>query len=126
MSTSRVLEELKRICSVMRSLMFSKPKTSLMYVFMTVLHIKADEELRVPKCTALFLSWLQVMKKAHVARQRLLRLGIFKEVEVLIDTSEGNSFRPSFQKRVTTQFSIPQNPSVKESAFSKVYLLCRV
>lgn len=31
----------------------------------------------------------QVMKKAHVARQRLLRLGIFKEVEVLIDTSEG-------------------------------------
>lgn len=33
---------------------------------------------------------LQVMKKAHVARQRLLRLGIFKEVEVLIDTSEGN------------------------------------
>lgn len=38
------------------------------------------------------------MKKAHVARQRLLRLGIFKEVEVLIDTSEGNSFRASFQK----------------------------
>ena len=33
---------------------------------------------------------LQVMKKAHVARQRLLRLGIFKDVEVLIDTSEGN------------------------------------
>lgn len=32
----------------------------------------------------------QVMKKAHVARQRLLRLGIFKDVEVLIDTSEGN------------------------------------
>ncbi|TMS02652.1 Sorting and assembly machinery component 50-like protein B [Larimichthys crocea] len=32
-----------------------------------------------------------VMKKAHIARQKLLRLGIFKEVEVLIDTSEGNS-----------------------------------
>lgn len=29
------------------------------------------------------------MKKAHLARQRLLRLGIFKDVEVLIDTSEG-------------------------------------
>lgn len=39
-----------------------------------------------------FLSWLKVMKKAHVARQKLLRLGIFKEVEVLIDTSEGNSW----------------------------------
>lgn len=34
---------------------------------------------------------LQVMKKAHVARQKLLRLGIFKDVEVLIDTSEGNA-----------------------------------
>lgn len=31
----------------------------------------------------------QVMKRAHVARQRLLRLGIFRDVEVLIDTSEG-------------------------------------
>lgn len=29
------------------------------------------------------------MKRAHVARQRLLRLGVFKDVEVLIDTSEG-------------------------------------
>nr|XP_024661513.1 sorting and assembly machinery component 50 homolog B-like [Maylandia zebra] len=33
---------------------------------------------------------IDVMKRAHVARQRLLRLGIFKDVEVLIDTSEGN------------------------------------
>lgn len=32
---------------------------------------------------------LKVMKRAHVARQRLLRLGVFKDVEVLIDTSEG-------------------------------------
>lgn len=32
------------------------------------------------------------MKKAHVARQRLLRLGIFKEVEVLIDTAEGTGW----------------------------------
>uniref|UniRef100_A0A3Q2QTF1 Uncharacterized protein n=1 Tax=Fundulus heteroclitus TaxID=8078 RepID=A0A3Q2QTF1_FUNHE len=32
---------------------------------------------------------IDVMKRAHVARLRLLRLGIFKEVEVLIDTSEG-------------------------------------
>ena len=31
------------------------------------------------------------MKKAHMARQKLLRLGIFKEVEVLIDTSEGTA-----------------------------------
>lgn len=29
------------------------------------------------------------MKRAHVARQRLLRLGVFKDVEVLIDTSDG-------------------------------------
>lgn len=32
---------------------------------------------------------LKVMRRAHVARQRLLRLGVFKDVEVLIDTSEG-------------------------------------
>lgn len=32
---------------------------------------------------------LQVMKKSHEARMKLLRLGIFKEVEVLIDISEG-------------------------------------
>lgn len=29
------------------------------------------------------------MKRAHVARQKLLRLGVFKDVEVLIDTSDG-------------------------------------
>lgn len=50
------------------------------------------------KCKAQLLSRLQVMKKSHIARQRLLRLGIFKEVEVLIDTSEGNSFTPSLQR----------------------------
>ncbi|XP_070784820.1 sorting and assembly machinery component 50 homolog B isoform X2 [Enoplosus armatus] len=38
---------------------------------------------------------IDVMKKAHVARQRLLRLGIFKEVEVLIDTSEGTGALPN-------------------------------
>lgn len=32
------------------------------------------------------------MKRAHVARQKLLRLGIFKDVEVLIDTSEGKLY----------------------------------
>lgn len=32
---------------------------------------------------------LEVMKRSHDARMRLLRLGIFKEVEVLIDVSEG-------------------------------------
>lgn len=41
MSTSRVLEELKRICSAMRSPMFSTPKTLLMYVFMTAQQKKA-------------------------------------------------------------------------------------
>uniref|UniRef100_A0A3P9LLS7 Sorting and assembly machinery component 50 homolog, like n=1 Tax=Oryzias latipes TaxID=8090 RepID=A0A3P9LLS7_ORYLA len=38
---------------------------------------------------------IDVMKKAHIARQRLLRLGIFKEVEVLIDTSEGADALPN-------------------------------
>uniref|UniRef100_A0A4W6EU65 Sorting and assembly machinery component 50 homolog, like n=1 Tax=Lates calcarifer TaxID=8187 RepID=A0A4W6EU65_LATCA len=38
---------------------------------------------------------IDVMKKAHVARQRLLRLGIFNEVEVLIDTSEGADALPN-------------------------------
>ncbi|XP_060695447.1 sorting and assembly machinery component 50 homolog isoform X2 [Hemiscyllium ocellatum] len=31
----------------------------------------------------------RVMKKSHEARERLLRLGIFRNVEVLIDTAEG-------------------------------------
>ena len=39
MSTSRVLEELKRIYLDTKSLTFSTPKTSLMYVFLTMLHI---------------------------------------------------------------------------------------
>ncbi|XP_030296331.1 sorting and assembly machinery component 50 homolog B [Sparus aurata] len=38
---------------------------------------------------------IDVMKKAHVARQKLLRLGIFKDVEVLIDTSEGTDALPN-------------------------------
>uniref|UniRef100_A0A665WW77 POTRA domain-containing protein n=1 Tax=Echeneis naucrates TaxID=173247 RepID=A0A665WW77_ECHNA len=38
---------------------------------------------------------IDVMKKAHVARQKLLRLGIFNEVEVLIDTSEGTDALPN-------------------------------
>lgn len=29
------------------------------------------------------------MKKSHEARQKLLRLGIFRKVEVVIDTSQG-------------------------------------
>ncbi|XP_060695446.1 sorting and assembly machinery component 50 homolog isoform X1 [Hemiscyllium ocellatum] len=32
---------------------------------------------------------IEVMKKSHEARERLLRLGIFRNVEVLIDTAEG-------------------------------------
>ncbi|KAF0029531.1 hypothetical protein F2P81_018636 [Scophthalmus maximus] len=38
---------------------------------------------------------IDVMKKAHVARQKLLRLGIFNEVEVLIDTTEGADALPN-------------------------------
>lgn len=33
----------------------------------------------------------QVMRKSHEARQKLLRLGIFKDVEVVIDISEGTA-----------------------------------
>ncbi|XP_048405332.1 sorting and assembly machinery component 50 homolog isoform X3 [Stegostoma tigrinum] len=32
---------------------------------------------------------IEVMKKSHEARERLLRLGIFRNVEVLIDTAQG-------------------------------------
>uniref|UniRef100_A0AAR2ISF3 POTRA domain-containing protein n=1 Tax=Pygocentrus nattereri TaxID=42514 RepID=A0AAR2ISF3_PYGNA len=38
---------------------------------------------------------IDVMKKSHEARQKLLRLGIFKEVEVLIDISEGDDALPN-------------------------------
>ncbi len=33
----------------------------------------------------------QVMNKSHEARQRLLRMGIFRHVEVVIDTAEGTT-----------------------------------
>ncbi|XP_067906965.1 sorting and assembly machinery component 50 homolog B [Heterodontus francisci] len=33
---------------------------------------------------------IEVMKKSHEARERLLRLGIFRNVEVLIDTAQGD------------------------------------
>uniref|UniRef100_H3BDT4 SAMM50 sorting and assembly machinery component n=1 Tax=Latimeria chalumnae TaxID=7897 RepID=H3BDT4_LATCH len=36
-----------------------------------------------------------VMKRSHEARERLLRLGIFKQVEVLIDTSQGEDAVPN-------------------------------
>uniref|UniRef100_A0AAZ3SSQ0 POTRA domain-containing protein n=1 Tax=Oncorhynchus tshawytscha TaxID=74940 RepID=A0AAZ3SSQ0_ONCTS len=38
---------------------------------------------------------VDVMKKSHIARQKLLRLGIFKEVEVVIDTSDGADALPN-------------------------------
>ncbi|XP_026065790.1 sorting and assembly machinery component 50 homolog B [Carassius auratus] len=38
---------------------------------------------------------VEVMRKSHEARQRLLRLGIFKEVEVVIDVSEGADALPN-------------------------------
>lgn len=95
MSTSRVLEELKRICSAMRSLTCFMPRTSWTYVPPAV--VRPGESR--PSAQSVWgsltaeLVFAQVMKKAHVARQRLLRLGIFKEVEVLIDTSEGTGRR---------------------------------
>lgn len=38
---------------------------------------------------------IDVMRKSHEARMKLLRLGIFKEVEVLIDVSEGEDALPN-------------------------------
>ncbi|XP_053487216.1 sorting and assembly machinery component 50 homolog A [Ictalurus furcatus] len=38
---------------------------------------------------------IDVMKKSHDARQRLLRLGIFRQVEVVIDTSHGVDALPN-------------------------------
>lgn len=32
------------------------------------------------------------MKKSHEARQKLLRLGIFRKVEVVIDTAQGKKW----------------------------------
>ncbi|KAG1939221.1 sorting and assembly machinery component 50 homolog A [Pimephales promelas] len=38
---------------------------------------------------------IDVMKKSHEARQKLLRLGIFRHVEVVIDTAEGTDALPN-------------------------------
>uniref|UniRef100_A0A8C1TQC0 SAMM50 sorting and assembly machinery component n=1 Tax=Cyprinus carpio TaxID=7962 RepID=A0A8C1TQC0_CYPCA len=38
---------------------------------------------------------IDVMKKSHEARQKLLRLGIFRNVEVVIDTAEGADALPN-------------------------------
>ncbi|XP_056311968.1 sorting and assembly machinery component 50 homolog B [Danio aesculapii] len=38
---------------------------------------------------------VEVMRKSHEARQRLLRLGIFRDVEVVIDISEGADALPN-------------------------------
>ncbi|XP_051548578.1 sorting and assembly machinery component 50 homolog A [Myxocyprinus asiaticus] len=38
---------------------------------------------------------IDVMKKSHEARQRLLRMGIFRNVEVVIDTAEGADALPN-------------------------------
>uniref|UniRef100_A0A8B9LG35 Sorting and assembly machinery component 50 homolog A n=1 Tax=Astyanax mexicanus TaxID=7994 RepID=A0A8B9LG35_ASTMX len=38
---------------------------------------------------------IDVMKKSHDARQKLLRLGIFRQVEVVIDTAEGEDALPN-------------------------------
>ncbi|KAM6384136.1 sorting and assembly machinery component 50 homolog isoform 3-T3 [Alca torda] len=38
---------------------------------------------------------IDVMRKSHEARERLLRLGIFRQVEVLIDTCQGDDALPN-------------------------------
>ncbi|XP_062856148.1 sorting and assembly machinery component 50 homolog A [Trichomycterus rosablanca] len=38
---------------------------------------------------------IDVMKKSHEARQRLLRMGMFRQVEVVIDTSQGQDALPN-------------------------------
>uniref|UniRef100_A0A8C9WEL3 SAMM50 sorting and assembly machinery component n=1 Tax=Scleropages formosus TaxID=113540 RepID=A0A8C9WEL3_SCLFO len=38
---------------------------------------------------------IDVMKKSHEAREKLLRLGIFRKVEVVIDTAEGEDALPN-------------------------------
>ncbi|KAI1882147.1 hypothetical protein AGOR_G00247680 [Albula goreensis] len=38
---------------------------------------------------------IDVMKKSHEARQKLLRLGIFRQVEVVIDTAQGEDALPN-------------------------------
>ncbi|XP_012673138.2 sorting and assembly machinery component 50 homolog A [Clupea harengus] len=40
-------------------------------------------------------SLIDVMKKSHEARQKLLRMGIFRKVEVVIDTSQGADALPN-------------------------------
>lgn len=62
MSTSRVSEELKRIYLDMKSLTFSMPKTSLMYVFLTLLRISLKllqlcSKYELLFSELLFLSW---------------------------------------------------------------------
>ncbi|MED6266077.1 Sorting and assembly machinery component 50 A, partial [Characodon lateralis] len=38
---------------------------------------------------------IDVMRRSHEARQKLLRLGIFRKVEVVIDTSQGEDALPN-------------------------------
>lgn len=45
---------------------------------------------------------LQVMKKSHEARQKLLRLGIFRHVEVVIDTAEGDANQINHMYQIMT------------------------
>lgn len=46
----------------------------------------------------------QVMKRSHEARQRLLRLGIFRKVEVVIDTSQGAVYCHPLDVLITMYF----------------------
>nr|KAF6277550.1 hypothetical protein mPipKuh1_015358 [Pipistrellus kuhlii] len=51
---------------------------------------------------------IEVMRKSHEAREKLLRLGIFKQVDVLIDTCQGDDALPNgldVTFEVTFQFS---------------------
>ncbi|OWK03942.1 SAMM50 [Cervus elaphus hippelaphus] len=40
---------------------------------------------------------IEVMRKSHEAREKLLRLGIFRQVDVLIDTCQGRAEKVTFQ-----------------------------
>lgn len=77
--------EPRMICSLMKFLEYSGPRTWLMYVLVADTAV-GRQSLLFRLCFV-----AQVMQKSHDARQRLLRLGIFRKVEVVIDTSQGTA-----------------------------------
>ncbi|KAL3966729.1 outer membrane protein insertion porin family [Sarotherodon galilaeus] len=60
---------------------------------------------------------IDVMRKSHEARQKLLRLGIFKKVEVVIDTSRGEDALPNgldvtFEVTELTRMTVSPNTMI--------------